>query len=552
MKKLLLAFLSFTAIPAAFAQPARVQFINNSPDSMHTAVDVYINGVKQLDNMQFQTATPFSDMPAGIPLILGIAPENSNTILDTFYTMTATLTAGGKYVAILNGTEIQTGYIPARPLRLDLFNAAREAATAPANTDVLFANGSTDLGTIDVRSGLNIIENDIPFGNFAPAYRSFPSNTRVIARLTTPTGSITHQTYNLDMLPQTGEAVVMLTSGFLNPVINKNGAPFSMLMVTAGGMVMNLGTSGTEEICRLQVIHNSADTKMQTVDIYMDDSLAFNDMDFHMSSPFLDAHANVPVIWGIAPANSTSVNDTFFSKEITLSGGMTHVAVINGIESATGYTPSKPLNINIFDQAREHGSSSNNVDMLIAHGSTDAPVIDLRNHTTGNLLVNDLGYGEFSNYISFTPTVHLINTTDAAGAQLIRHRAILTGAEGMAITVVSAGFMDPAKNSNGIPFGYYFTTPEGGQLTDVPEVVSVKDIATASSVVKIFPNPAADHLYISGKGNVQGITVYDLAGREVLHSAGVQKIDISKLNTGVYMLSVQQDGHVSSHRFSKQ
>lgn len=551
MKKLLLAFLWFAFIQSAKAQPARVQLINNAPDSLYNSVDVYVNGVKQLDNMQFQTAIPFSDMPSGIPLILGIAPENSTSVLDTFYSTTATLTAGGKYIAVLNGTEIQTGYFPARPMRLDLFNTARETATVSTNTDVLFMNGSTDIGTIDIRSGLTTIENDIAFGNFGTGYLSYPSNTPVTIRITTPTGSVTHQTYNLDMMPMTGKSAVLLTSGFMDPTLNKLGSVFSLLLVGGNGMVMNLGTAGMEDIARLQVIHNSADSKMQMVDVYMNDSLAFNNMQFHTSSPFLDAYANVPVIWGIAPANSTSVNDTFFSTEVVLSGGIAHVAVINGIESTTGYNPAEPLNVHLFNQAREH-ASSNNVDLLVAHGSTDAPVIDLRN-AGGSVLINDLGYGEFSNYISLQPVSHVIDMTDASGTLMRRFKASLIGAGGEAATVVSSGFMDPAKNSNGLRFGLYFTTPEGGPLTMIPEEpIGIENIEASQGIVKVFPNPASNYIYLSGQGAaIQSVSIYDISGRKVKRCNDVNKIDIGALNSGVYFLSVQKDGKVLNYRFSK-
>lgn len=61
---------------------------------------------------------------------------------------------------------------------------------------------------------------------------------------------------------------------------------------------------------RVQVIHNSADVLANSVDVYVNGALAIPDFGFREATPFIDFPAGVTLNIGVAPSNSTSVNDT--------------------------------------------------------------------------------------------------------------------------------------------------------------------------------------------------------------------------------------------------
>jgi len=67
-------------------------------------------------------------------------------------------------------------------------------------------------------------------------------------------------------------------------------------------------------------------------------------------------------------------------------------------------------------------------------------------------------------------------------------------------------------------------------------------IETASSDnIKTYPNPAADHLNIEVKDNVAGmqVSIFDLSGKLMIQNRlnhGVTKVDVSSLNSGIYLL----------------
>ena len=65
------------------AQTAKLQVIHNAADKAAAKVDVYVGAMKAFDDFAFQTATPFVSLPAGVPLVIGIAPGTSTSVADT-------------------------------------------------------------------------------------------------------------------------------------------------------------------------------------------------------------------------------------------------------------------------------------------------------------------------------------------------------------------------------------------------------------------------------------------------------------------------------------
>ncbi len=72
-------------------------------------------------------------------------------------------------------------------------------------------------------------------------------------------------------------------------------------------------------LSRLQVIHNSADVAAENVDIYLNGDLLLDDFAFRTATPFIDAPADVELNIGVAPGNSSSVDDTLANFNANLS-----------------------------------------------------------------------------------------------------------------------------------------------------------------------------------------------------------------------------------------
>ncbi|MDZ7775060.1 MAG: DUF4397 domain-containing protein [Bacteroidales bacterium] len=237
---------------------------------------------------------------------------------------------------------------------------------------------------------------------------------------------------------------------------------------------MTLQTTA-QETARVQVIPaNSADAAAETVDIWLNDGLLLDDFSFRTASPFIDAPAEEEIIISVAPANSTSSDDAIAQFNYTLAEDEKYILVANGILSESGYDPATPFNINVYDMARELATDAGNTDLLVHHGSTDTPTVDVGEVGVGyGTVVDDISYGEFDGYLELpTSDDYLLNLFEPEFGTFATYEAPLSSLslDGAAITVVASGFLNPENNSNGAEFGLWVALASGGELVELPLV----------------------------------------------------------------------------------
>lgn len=556
-KKLLFTLLFLGLVIVAKAQTTRIQFLHNSSDQSVQGLDIYVNGNLLYDNLFFHTGTPFLDVPAGANINIGIATDVSNTVADTFYNLTINLSPSNRYVGVISGIESTTGYSPAIPFDIKVTSLARESALLPTDLDILFMNGSTDASITDLRTGLDILADDINYGDFATNYTSL-TNPSYTLRLTNTIGNkITHN-YLLDIqsLSLQGVSGIVLTSGFLNTSNNSNGEPFGLWLAKAqGGPFDQLPTTNAEALARLQLINNCADSLADTVDVYINGSKEYDDFAFRTATAFEDVYANLTYQVDIAKSNSTSVNDAFYSQSITIDSGKSYVIVANGIESDTNYKPLPPYILNTYNAALEEAGNANNTDVLFMHGSTDAPNIDIKNGTT--TYASNFSYGSFSSGYTSIPTTDFVLEVDEAGSNPIELYSAMFATmslQGLPIVLLSSGFIEPDSNSNGPSFGMWYALPTGGQLIPLPVFNNIKDINNNPlSSIKIWPNPATETLNIDYNGmKVSEVYIYDATGKAVTIVNDANQVNIQHLNSGLYFAVFMDGQHKIAKQFIKQ
>ncbi len=77
----------------------------------------------------------------------------------------------------------------------------------------------------------------------------------------------------------------------------------------------------------------------------------------------------------------------------------------------------------------------------------------------------------------------------------------------------------------------------------------------ASTKVKLYPNPTSSILNVEANGAIQNIAVYNVLGQEVMNkqTEGTSiSLDVSSLNSGIYVIKTMIDGNVSSTKFIKE
>jgi hypothetical protein len=313
---------------------------------------------------------------------------------------------------------------------------------------------------------------------------------------------------------------------------------------------------------RVQVIHNSADTSARTVDVYLNDTRVLDNLQFRRASGFVNIPAGTEVAIGVAPGNSTSVQDTVARFNFTLEEDKRYVIVANGIVSANGYTPMQKFVLSVFDMGREEATDPAKTDVLVMHGSTDAPSVDIVERTEG-MLVENISYGEFSDDYLELPTANYTldvkptgTTTPVASFSAPLQTLNL---QGKSIVVLASGFLNPAANSNGAPFGLWVALPSGGELVQLQSVPTSIAEQKANDL-KIWPNPSSDRINFTLKSGTENATVEitNLSGQVVrsIQQKNIQNnvnqvVDISNLSPGIYIFSIKTPNEVITKKITK-
>jgi len=553
---------------------ARVQVIHNSPDPLAATVDIYVNGLQgsnALNDLSFREASEFFDVQTGYPTVIALnAPNSTNADNNNLGKIDfgSALMDGGKYVIIADGLADTTGKGNINPDGVDpsftlvALGPALETGTNPNNTDILIHHGSVDAPTVDiVARGVATIGDDLTYQESTAGYASVPASEYIID-VKDASGTTTVKSYYAPLGTAAGAAAIAFASGFLNPA---NGTPFGIWVALANGTTFALPEI---ETARVQVIHNSADAAAATVDVYIIDAIGdeiakVEDVAFRTATAFVDLPSNIPLSVAFAPASSTSASQAVATIAIgSLTTDEKYIAIANGIISSTGYNPSPDFELHIFSGAREEATQQgmNKTDVLVYHGSTDAPTVDIYETGVGaGEIVNDAAYSNFAGYLELGTADYMIEVRDETGTTTVASfQAPLAtlGLEDAALTVLASGFLNPANNSNGAAFGLYAALPSGGALVALPTFTTGTDEKNIIiNDARFYPNPASETVSVDfslDESSDVRLNLFNAAGQEIkMVDMGTMtsgrhtvKSDISKLESGYYLMQVSTGNNV--------
>ena len=137
------------------------------------------------------------------------------------------------------------------------------------------------------------------------------------------------------------------------------------------------------------------------------------------------------------------------------------------------------------------------------------------------------------------------------------------GLDGVALTVVASGFLDPSNNNDGPSFGLWVALPSGGPMLELPQstTVSVAEKKMTEGSVRLYPNPARDRINLDMKEVYEGtsiIEIHDLTGAMVqriemgsANAYGTRPVFVGDLPAGFYLLTVKNSSGQAVMKFSK-
>lgn len=328
----------------------------------------------------------------------------------------------------------------------------------------------------------------------------------------------------------------------------RNGSNDANLLWIDNILVSETGSSMATATA--QIIHNSADAAAEYVDIFVDDVLTLDSVRFRSATGFLSLPDSFNL--KISPADA-GIGAAVFDADIALMANESYVIIANGIVSGSGYTPSPAFGLDVFSGARMMASTAGNTDVLVYHGSTDAPTVDVNETSVpaGNL-VSGLSYQDFSaDYLELATADYVLEVTDNSAVSLSYEAPLSTlNLTDAAITVLASGFVDPSVNSNGPGFGLWVALASGGELVELPLVTGF-DNELVTAELNAYPNPANDALNLDfGSLNITSIRIVNILGQVQKsidwNEAATQSVDITDIQSGTYFIQVESDKGIGS------
>lgn len=555
-------------VPLSQETNAYVQFVHNCADPAADTVDVYVNSVLTFNDFAFRTATAFLPIPAGVALSVAVAPGNSTSVGDAVATFNGVqFNAGEKYTVFASGV-VGTGFAVnpnalSTAFDLKVLTNARTTGSNGALIDFNVFHGATDAPGVDVRvrSGGPLLVNNAKYGD-GTAYLSVPPTYYQLEVIEEDSSSIV-DTWIANLSGLGGRAATVFASGFVNPLANNNGPALGLFAVLDDGTVVAFPKRTT---ANFQLVHNSPDTALSTVDIYVNGARFFDNFAYRTASPIIQGvlTAEFPQRIGIAPGNSTSVNDTIWSDVLFFTTNQTYVAIASGV-NGTGYAANPDavntdFNVLIKTPAQQLANVNTDFDFFVVHGSTDAPTVDLAVQG-GNTIVDNAAYTDLSSYLAVPALDYVVHLKDASGtntiASYVADFATLNGQSGI---VLASGFLNPAANNGGSSFGLFRVTSQGGPFVPLQLYNSIEEAAKEIGL-QTYPNPASDNLFINfdlkqtETVNVQITDVKGAVVKQVLNNlqmSGKQNmnVNLSDMSSGMYFVRITTADKTVNSKFN--
>ena len=273
------------------------------------------------------------------------------------------------------------------------------------------------------------------------------------------------------------------------------------------GMIGTITVNTVDVTADVQVVHNSP---YPTVDIYVNEELSIEAVPYRESTGLVELPLSNTI--GVAPTGEPVIAS--FPFELTAM--QKYVVVATGIVGDSLH----PLNL-YASSLQEEAIDNEHFSLKVMHGVTDAPSVDI--YANGNMLVENLSYGEFQGYVDVPASDYTLDiTVHGETISVASFSAPLSSFGGMTGVVYASGFLNPAETDSSFtlilttPSGYVATLPSSGSALSTDNLTI--SIPNDFALLQNFPNPfnpntsIAYHLQTSSPTS---IIIYDLMGNVV-------------------------------------
>ncbi len=550
-------------IPIPQLDFASIQVIHNSSDPKLEYVDLYINGLKLTEDLQYRNATAFLPVVAGQTVNISINSSTSTGISDGVFKtfQLPSLTANQEFVVVANGFLDTTGYeniLPSRNIEFNLYsNSANTTQDDDSKIEINLFHGSSDAPPVDIYTDISgdALYSNLDYGMFS-GVKKIDTEDYIFTLTLAGNKEIVAAKYNAPLSTPMGNTTIFV-SGFINPE-NQNGGvdedkySIAVFAALANGTVIELEeVEENDELASIQVIHNSSDPKLTIVDVYFNDELFIDNFEFRSSTPYLPVMADTDYNVSINSATSTNVDDgaidLFYIP--TLEVDSEYVFILSGVigDGFNSGADGRDIEFGLYATDGLSESLSPEIVTINAyHGSTDAPAVDVLEAESDGLIIEYLDYG---NEIGWTP-YDIIDTklkiTESANIENVFgvYLAELTLFKGKSLFIFTSGFLSPGDEPNGTSeqeFGLYAATSDGNTIKlDLVNSVNLE----LSDKSNLYPNPSSNLIEIELDGAISNsYKIYNNKSELMIanesNNTSRLSIDINQLNAGNYFVIIE-------------
>jgi hypothetical protein len=525
-----------------------VQFVHCAGDTALGSVDVWLDTIRITNDLDFRHSTNYRLVDfSSVGSVLSVTPSTSIDTTLAYYRDTVHLEENSKHQIFLHGS-VSAGYNPAIPFNIDIHSNARVAADEADNSDVTFFNGITDMGSLQLFE-TSVINNELISGLSHSQHSPYIAmeGLNYFVQLQDSTSVVLREfKMSLAEFGLRDSAFTIALTGFKDPASNNNGAPIRMEVVpNQGGQFESFSIA----MANVQIINNSVDPGLSTIDIYSQENLITDNLNFRSGTSYLELPSGIETEIGIARGSSSGVADTLISITVSLRSNDNYVLVVQGMDDAS--LPSfKPLS-NLFFESKLHAATGSNTEFITINGSPDLPQIDIKeNAVINDYIIQDLDYGMSSGYSALPSSIYQIELQSSSSNAVVKTYSVdLSSLGGISQTWIVSGLSDTLNSDSTNDVGIWVHGNTAGKLVEMSNVTGLQPID--NSTIRIFPNPTSDYLHING--GTKHLTYRIISSCGVLVKSGnifgPDKIRLSSLPSGQYHLQLIDEKSIKNETF---
>ena len=277
----------------------------------------------------------------------------------------------------------------------------------------------------------------------------------------------------------------------------------SLILVLTFSVSDLLSQNGT---ANLQVIHNSPDPAVSSVDIFVNGDEFATGFNFREATAFDEVPAGVELSIEIAPAGA-GIENAVGPFTFTLDEGVNYTLVASGVVDESAFTGAEGFSLEAYAPSLTEADDPTTVAVNIMHGSPDAPAVDIYLEQTGaTAAVGGLAFPDFTGYLPLAPNNEVVGIAGAGGDVLVEFSAPFAdlNLEGAALTVLASGFFDGDNAGEGNAFGLLAVLPDGTTL--MLDVVEAEEFANVQ-IIHNSADPAAESvdIFVNGELTLPGV-----------------------------------------------